>query len=103
MESQNDQDHQPLLEPIQDAREVGLFERAGALVMLGFGMSPLVVGWMFMWQRDFVLGDFIAVNVMGVFAFAVISSSTGLARPPSARWLQSSRSSSSTRFRQILK
>lgn len=37
-----------------------------------FGTLPLIVGWLFLRQRQFNLQEFVAVSIFGIYAFAVI-------------------------------
>lgn len=72
MTHRQEPERQPLQEPVRSARQVNLFERFGALLLLGFGVMPLVVGWGFLSRGDFDIRDFVGVTLIGIFAFAVI-------------------------------
>ncbi len=62
----------PLIQPIKKAKEVSNIELGGALVLLVFGMVPMVMGWVFLRGHSPDLRDWIATEIVGVFVFAVI-------------------------------
>ena len=55
-----------------EAKDVSSWEIAGAVARLLFGTVPLIVGWLFLRQRPFDLQDYMAVTLLGIYAFAVI-------------------------------
>lgn len=57
---------------ITEAKDVSNWEIAGAVILLLFGTVPLIVGWLFLRQRPFDLQDYMAVTLLGIYAFAVI-------------------------------
>lgn len=71
MKREKREDPQAVIEAATSAREVTPFDK-GAIALLAFGMLPLVVGWIFLFRRDFDMGEFIGINVLTVFVFAVV-------------------------------
>ncbi len=59
-------------EAIRRAENVSGWEIAGAIALLLFGVVPLVVGWLFLRQGTIELQTYMAVTLLGIYAFAVI-------------------------------
>jgi hypothetical protein len=59
-------------ESVVRADNVSGWEIAGAIGLLLFGVVPLVMGWIFLLKRTFDLQEYMAVTLLGIYAFAVI-------------------------------
>ncbi|MGH9453392.1 MAG: hypothetical protein ACRD2O_05425 [Terriglobia bacterium] len=59
-------------QPVKGARVVSGYELGVALILLLFGAAPIIAGWVFLWHSKSGVSDWIVVNVVGIFAFAVV-------------------------------
>ena len=71
MKPEGTSDTPPVIGAVTEAREVTPFDKCG-IALVAFGMSPLVVGWILLFRREFEMGEFIAINILGLFSLTVI-------------------------------
>lgn len=58
--------------PIQSAFEMSPWERGTALSLLAFGAAPMVITWVRLFTMTFEMKTWVALTILGLYAFASI-------------------------------